>query len=232
MSYLVRRAMCGLTPKNYNNVFLQLLKRFDGPEATADSFHQALASLEGQASRWPGDDEFRKAWLTESAHSRMGDVGRISAMLVELENSMRSPHAEEPFVPGPGMLDVDHILPEKWYAHWPLDGAPIAQEEASQAFLADLGIGESSSRQEAILRRERLKATFGDLTLAHYGINRSAQHDGFETKRKLFFAESNLHLNRVLMLASAWDDLAIEERGQDLFEIARKLWKGPTSTHQ
>jgi hypothetical protein len=28
MSYLVRRAICGLTPKNYNNIFLQLLKRF------------------------------------------------------------------------------------------------------------------------------------------------------------------------------------------------------------
>jgi hypothetical protein len=36
MSYLVRRSMCGLTPKNYNTIFLELLKKFtgtDGPNA-------------------------------------------------------------------------------------------------------------------------------------------------------------------------------------------------------
>jgi hypothetical protein len=36
-----------------------------------------------------------------------------------------------------------------------------------------------------------LKATLGNLTLVHYGINRSAQNSDFETRRKLLFAESN-----------------------------------------
>jgi hypothetical protein len=83
-------------------------------------------------------------------------------------------------------------------------------------------------RQALIARRERLKATMGNLTLAHYGINRSAQNSAFQTKRQLFFAESNLHLNRSLMVAPIWNEDEIEKRGRDLFEIARIIWKGPS----
>lgn len=49
ISYLVRRAICGLTPKNYNNVFLQLLKRFNDGDATAVAFRAALVGLDGAA---------------------------------------------------------------------------------------------------------------------------------------------------------------------------------------
>jgi len=37
----------------------------------------------------------------------------------------------------------------------------------------------------------------------------------------------NLHLNRKLMRQSHWDEAAILERGRELFEIARRIWRGP-----
>ena len=114
MSFLVRRAICGLPTKNYNNVFLQLLKRFHGDNANRRAFRTALAAPQGSASRWPRDDEFRLAWLNESAHARLGDVARVRAVLVEIENGLRSSRTEERFLPSPGSLDVDHILPDKW----------------------------------------------------------------------------------------------------------------------
>ena len=40
----------------------------------------------------------------------------------------------------------------------------------------------------------------------HYGVNRSAQNREFEEKRKKLFAESNLHLNRELMVATSWNE--------------------------
>lgn len=228
MSYLTRRALCGLTTKNYNNVFLQLLKRFQGETASAEGFVASLAAFDGAGSRWPGDDEFRRAWMTESVHDRIGDIARIRGMLAELENGMRSPRAEELFIPSPGTLDIDHILPDKWYERWELDGEKVTAQEASQASLATFFGKEGAPRQMLIARRERLKATMGNLTLAHYGINRSAQNSAFESKRKLFFAESNLHLNRSLMVAEVWNEDGIEKRGRDLFEIARTIWKGPS----
>ena len=166
--------------------------------------------------------------MTESAHDRIGDIARIRGILAELENGTRSPRAEEHFVPTPGMLDIDHILPDKWYEHWDLNGEMVTAHEASQASLATLFGNDDTPRQTLIARRERLKATMGNLTLAHYGINRSAQNSAFEIKRQLFFAESNLHLNRSLMVAPVWNEDAIEKRGRDLFEIARTIWKGPS----
>jgi hypothetical protein len=227
MSYLVRRSVCGLTPKNYNNIFLALLKKFTGSDANPVGFRAALAALDGNASRWPRDDEFRNAWMNESAHARLGDIGRIRTILSETENCLRSPRSEEPFTVPQGMLDVDHILPDKWYEHWPLDGAPVSPDEAAAAFLASLAGENQNPRIEAILKREKLKATFGNLTLVHYGINRSLQNGAFDAKRERLFAESNLHLNRELMRAPQWNEDTIVQRGRSLFEVAGRIWRGP-----
>lgn len=78
------------------------------------------------------------------------------------------------------------------------------------------------------MRRERLKGTFGNLTLVHYGVNRSLQYAAFATKRERLLAESNL--NRDLMRAENWNEESIEQRGRELFEVARRLLKGPKST--
>jgi hypothetical protein len=90
-----------------------------------------------------------------------------------------------------------------------------------------IGMEKPDPRIEAINRREKLKATIGNLTLVHYGINRSLQNGPFAEKRERLFAESNLHLNRRLMRAEFWDEAAIEERGSDLFGVARAIWRGP-----
>ena len=227
MSYLVRRAICGLTPKNYNNVFLQLLKQFKEGEATAGAFRAALAALDGTASRWPRDEEFHRAWMTEPVHSRIGDIGRIRTILAEIENGMRSQRTEEAFTLPQGLLDLDHIMPDRWYEHWPLDGEPVTQEEASTASMSSLFGEPQSPRVEAIARRESLKATFGNLTLVHYGVNRSLQHGPFPSKRDALFRESNLHLNRELMQLERWDEEAITRRGRAMFDIALRVWPGP-----
>jgi hypothetical protein len=41
--------------------------------------------------------------------------------------------------------------------------------------------------------------------------------------------ESNLHLNRLLMVRDHWDEDGIAERGQLFFDVAVKLWPGPES---
>jgi hypothetical protein len=228
MSYLVRRALCGLTAKNYNNVFLQLLKHFRKDGATAGAFRAALAALDGTASRWPRDDEFRKAWMTEPVHSRLGDIGRIRTILAEIENGMRSSRrSEEPFTLPQGLLDVDHIMPDRCYEHWPLNGGSVTEEEANSVALSTLFDEQQSPRVEAIVRREQLKATFGNLTLVHYGVNRSLQHSAFDAKRNALFRESTLQLNRELMQLERWDEDAITQRGRAMFDVALQVWPGP-----
>jgi hypothetical protein len=101
------------------------------------------------------------------------------------------------------------------------------QTTGATSSLVMIGMEKPDPRIEAINRREKLKATIGNLTLVHYGINRSLQNGPFAEKRERLFAESNLHLNRRLMRAEFWDEAAIEERGSDLFGVARAIWRGP-----
>ena len=87
-------------------------------------------------------------------------------------------------------------MPEKWYAHWLSQDLPVSPEEASGALFVTLSDEKPKNRVEAILNRERKKAAFGNLTLVHYGVNRSLQHGPFDKKREVLFKEPNLHLNR------------------------------------
>jgi hypothetical protein len=156
------------------------------------------------------------------------DPPRIKAILAEIETEMRSVRSEEPLPSGLENLDVDHILPTSWFQYWPLlDGTTAAESEAQDAFVAFLSDEKLTDRQLTIRRREEAKATMGNLTLAHYGINRGLQNRDFTTKREKLFAESNLHLNRSLMRLEKWDEADIAARAQALFDLALELWPGP-----
>ena len=230
VSYVVRRAICGLSNKSYNKVFLQLLKRIREGNLTRERVHSALSSLKGDTSRWPTDREFMSAWLNEPIVGRLGEVARVRSVLATLELGLRSSKSEEKTLSDMSDLDVDHILPERWFEHWPIDGVPVAKEELDKAGLGLWSLDEESSpRQQKILRRQKLKHTIGNLTLLHYGVNRSLQHCAFDKKRDALFKVSNLQLNRPLMIAADWDEEAIEARGRDLFEVAVKAWAGPAN---
>ena len=118
-------------------------------------------------------------------------------------------------------------MPDRWYDHWPLQGEAVTPEEDGSAAVATL-FGEGvSPRLAAIAEREKLKATFGNLTLVHYGVNRSLQHAAYPAKRQALLNESNLHLNRDLMQLEHWDEEAITRRGRAMFEVALRVWPGP-----
>ncbi|MFN2857982.1 DUF262 domain-containing protein, partial [Escherichia coli] len=45
VSYVVRRAVCGLTPKNYNNVFMNVLRHLSKTEISSVELRNILNSL-------------------------------------------------------------------------------------------------------------------------------------------------------------------------------------------
>lgn len=226
-SYFVRRAVCGLPTKNYNKIFLQLLKKAS-TNLTPTALRKALSDLKGDASRWPADAEFKNAWLSEPLYPGHLDAPRTKTILVALETALRTPRTEEPLPQGLENLDIDHIMPTSWFEFWELpDQTKSSATEAAEAMLAQLTGVEPTERQRVIRQREEAKVTIGNLTLVHYGVNRGLQHRGFAKKRQKLFEESNLHLNRPLMNLDAWNEEAILRRGQALFEKAVVLWPGP-----
>lgn len=230
-SYLVRRAICGLSRKNYNKVFAQQLKRLIDSGVTAENFSQSLASLTGEASRWPGDDEFRSHWLKGPMYPGRLDATKLRSLFLSLETEIRSAKTEEPAPLSLNDVDIDHILPQSWFAHWPLaDGTHASNEEAVAAESQRLLAEPDDARVVAILARQDAVPRIGNLTMIHYGVNRSLQNHAFDAKRKAFFEHSNLQINRAQMTLTDWNESRIDERGAMLLEAALRIWSRPTAS--
>ncbi|KAA6461906.1 DUF262 domain-containing protein [Acidobacteria bacterium AB60] len=229
VSFLVRRAACGLTSKNYNNVFQGLLKQLHAAGIKPAALRSLLVASTGDVSRWPDDAEFRNACLTASLYPGRLDSGKMKGMLSELERGLRSEsRPEEAFLGGLDALDVDHILPQSWYAHWPLqDGSSVTWEEASEVEVLSRSGFTMNERQQNIVLREAAYRNLGNLTLLNLSVNRQAQHYAFKEKRDLLIANTNLRLNIPLVSRTEWNEAAIAERGQQLTTIALRLWPGP-----
>jgi hypothetical protein len=227
-SYLVRRAVCGLSRKNYNKVFAQQLKKLMGASPDPKSFREFLAEASGDGSRWPRDDEFRQSWLNASIYPGRLDAAKLRAMFHRLETVMRSEKTEESVPLSLDSLDIDHIMPQSWYAYWPLvDGTVVTNDEASSAGILRFATTELDTRMESIINRENHVPRIGNLTMVHYGVNRSLQNHAFESKLQAFFDHSHLQLNRALAKSSKWDEDSIQERAGYLFNFAREIWRGP-----
>lgn len=227
-SYLVRRAVCGLSRKNYNKVFAQQLRRLIEADLNAALFRKALTALTGEASRWPGDEEFRRQWLDGAVYPGRLDAPKLRTVFHRVETEIRTEKTEEPIPLALDSLDIDHILPQSWYTYWPLaDGAEISSDEALAAAPMRYLTEGVDAKAQSILKRQDAVPRMGNLTLVHYGVNRALQNHAFEAKRKALFEHSNLQLNRGLMQLAAWDEAAIEVRGEVLLKAALRIWPGP-----
>lgn len=232
-SYLIRRAICGLTNKNYNKVFLQILKNLKDAPLTAENLRQALEGLSGEATRWPRDDEFRHAFLTKPMYPGNLDTPKMRSILVELENALRTDRTEEPVAPALGNLDIDHMLPQSWWDHWPLpNGSSVTHEDVTQVLYGVQPGWPLTPTQTMVKVRQDVIPTIGNLTLLHYGANRAARNFAFSVKREQFLLHSNLHLNRAMLTASAWNESAIQNRSELLLQAASTIWPGPRGSNR
>ena len=227
VSYVVRRAVCGLTPKNYNNVFLGAVRHLSREGVSPGALRELFLSYQGEHSRWPSDAEFKNACQTAGLYFGRLDSAKMRWLLTELEGGLRAgSRTEEPELPNLANLDIDHIMPRSWYEHWHMDdGATATSEAASHALLAEREGREMSPAQILIRKRESVISTLGNLTLLNLSVNRGAQNKGFSIKRDLLIRNTNLSLNVPLIALSDWDVEAIAERGARLADCALRLYR-------
>jgi hypothetical protein len=231
VSFLVRRAVCGLTAKSYNNVFQALLRQLYAAGITPVALRALMQAPTGDISRWPSDAEFRNACLTAALYPGRLDAPKTKAMLAELERGLRADvRPEEAFVGGLDGLDVDHILPQSWYAYWPLgDGSSVSPNEGSEVELIVRSGLPLNECQRLIADRQAACRNLGNLTLLNLSVNRQAQNRAFKEKRDLLIANTHLRLNVPLIPLEAWNEAGIAARGQMITEVALRLWPGPRS---
>lgn len=214
-SYLVRRMVCGLTAKNYNRIFVRLLTDLrHGGIISREAVQEQLLSLTGPTGEWPTDEQFRERWLTSKVYENLRQ-GRVAMVLEALEWAQYGPKQEHGRPPSSTKYSIEHILPQSpTEADWPL-AVPVNADD--------------QSRQNALLMRETLKHTFGNLTLVTMPMNASLSNGPFDTKRRELINKSTLMLNRYFTQHNVpvWDEAYIRERGERLFELARIIWSRP-----
>jgi hypothetical protein len=72
-SFLVRKAVCGLTSRNYNRFFAQLVADLNASRSafSAGDVRARLVAETADTQRWPTDDEFWQAWMTIEFYKRL-----------------------------------------------------------------------------------------------------------------------------------------------------------------
>lgn len=206
-SYLFRRMICGLTPKNYNRMFLDLLRYLERrQEVSASAVAEFLLGSDGESVRFPEDSELRHAMLEEPYYHKWPQY-RVRGVLEALEAGLA--HAKSEAVSLPKSLTIEHILPRTWGEFWPVPEEVAGDAEQLVLFKA---------------RRDRLKHSFGNLTLITNSLNPALSNSAWTDKKPELLKWSKLNLSRDLHDVDVWDEEAIRARGERLVQVAINIW--------
>lgn len=204
-SYLVRRLICGLSPKNYNRFFRDLVRTLSqADDFSGNAIRAALLSSSSDTSRWPNDAEFEQSWMRNPLYKMLPQL-RTRMILEALERQQYSP------LTGAVTIHrnptIEHLLPQSWQAHWPLP----------------THAGPSQAAQE----REDLLHSIGNLTLLSGPLNTIISNGPWAAKHQRILQHSPSNLNR--SLPQVWDEDAIKQRSATLFDNALAIWPYPTT---
>ena len=226
-SYVVRRAICRLTPKNYNRIFVTLLTKLK-EEGTPNrsSVRRELLSLEGDSAVWPNDDIFKKHLIYEPLYDTIGPR-RVRLVLTALELTSRTPRQEALPLSISNSLTIEHVMPQGFKSEeWPYperETAELGMLESDQKEL-------ESKRKELESRRWTLLHSLGNLTLLTQPLNSEVSNGPFRIKRPEITKQSLLILNSYFQRFSdndIWDEDRILERGAQLAASALRVWEYP-----
>lgn len=205
-SYLVRRAICGLTYSGYNRLFVDLIKRLNEAGFDSAEVRSFLLGRTGESGKWPSDDEVRKALLEEKTYTGIKRAYlRVVLEGIEREFALEDQKAKKVAL-GVEKLTIEHVMPVKWRAHWPL---PDPSDKVAER------------------KRDDLIHTLGNLTLVTKRLNPALSNGPWRKKREGLEKHAVLTINRRLLENSAWDDGAIRDRGKTMFGVVRKIWPYP-----
>jgi len=222
-SFIARRVLAGEETKEYNKLFVDVIGSLRGLSGAAvlPALRKKLLEGGGTTRHWPTDGE-----VVERAISRpvfkMIKTPALRLILERLETHHRNKKTENSDVPAG--LQIEHVLPQKWDAHWPLKGVSIPADVALYPHMAQ---GELAPLADAVRLRNSTLQTLGNLTLLNRYLNPAASNGSFESKL-VEYRNSVLRLNRHFDAATAWDEDAIAKRGKALGEAICKIWPHPS----
>ena len=198
-SYLVRRNVCRLTTKNYNNLFIQIIsKLIEAKAVTVDTFKTILTSFTEDTNKFPSDLEFKTAFSEEAISNANAREILYCISLYQIFNPKNDINKLSS-----SSYSVEHMMPQKWEPNWSVKG----MNESAKA-----------------IRSKKLK-TLGNLTLVTKSLNSSMKNAAWDKKKKALKEFSLLKITTDYIDNKEWDETKIDTRANDFSSMALKIWK-------
>jgi hypothetical protein len=214
-SWMVRRMLVRATTKAYNQVIAELigmLRKSDRTRA-GEVVEQFFVNQRSASRYWPDNVEVEQELTSMQAYRRLGR-GRLRMVLEAVEDDLRGWKGAKKGLGGErvtrGKLAIEHIMPRKWQANWPLmEGGRDGE-------------------------RDRLIHNLGNLTLLTDRLNSKASNGpwiGDGGKRQALEKHDVLMLNRELLKdkPSVWNEDGIRLRAERLIQLIEEIWAVPAN---
>ena len=213
-SFLMRRLITNYTPKNYNRLFVDLIKAVEkAGSVSAAAVAEQLGKGTGDSSKFPTDQEVLTTVFELPLYGRIAQF-KVRAVLEALELALQS--SKSPTLNLTEKLTIEHVMPQTWRTFWPLP------DDAKTDALVE---------QKASAKREIILNTLGNLTLITGAFNSSLQNAAWSSKGPELRKYGKLNLTQYFHgdAAEDWNEEAILTRTKYLFEKLLKIWPDITS---
>lgn len=209
-SWVMRRMITGANTRGYGTFFVEVLKSAQTAQEAGDDISRAVIDALGSGSTalaWPADEDVATAFATNKFYDAFTQE-RIRLVLGAIDKQLQTenPRTESAEVDYES-LQIEHIMPQSWQTHWPLDAPDSAQLELA-----------AQHRRAAIQR-------IGNLTLVTPRFNQGVSNFGWDAKRPEFSLQSILQLNKGVSASDQWDETAIQLRSEKLAATACRVWR-------
>lgn len=202
-SYLVRRNVCRLTTKNYNNLFISILQKLKNIESensyfSIDDFKSILYSFAEETNLFPDDIKFKNAFLSSELSNQ-----NAREILFCISLYQKSSDLSDVQKLCSSSFSVEHIMPKQWQQNW-------AEKQINEA---------------EILKRDRAVLKLGNLTLITKRLNSKLKNSSWIEKKRILKEYSSLKITADYLDLVQWDESTINTRALNLYEISLKIWK-------
>lgn len=206
-SFLARRMLTGMSTKNYTQLAAKLaaaINELGESGSAADVIAAELLGSDANAFRWPSDEEV-ESHLVNSPTYGWVNQRRVVHVFSRIELRRRTGKTEA-IQELPAKLQLEHLMPQSWMAHWPLG-------DGDQDALADVRNG----------HLDRI----GNLTLVTPWLNVGMSNEAWSKKGPALEENSLLMLNRELTKEADWNEESIDRRSSEISKEIFEIWPGP-----
>jgi len=222
-SFIARRVFLNEENREYNKFFVEVVGSLMGKNGAevALALRAKLMSGGGGTRRWPTDQEVIEHAVSKPVYNVL-KTPALRLVLERIELSQRNKKTEKMEIEP--NLQIEHVLPQSWWTHWPLQGKAIPEMVGKFPFYTgNEKYAEFKELAEPIRHRNNVVHMIGNLSLVNRHLNPAGGNAAFAVKLDEY-RNSVLRLNRYFSEFKEWEEQAIATRSKLLGQSICAVW--------